>query len=68
MTAEFPPIQLHSDLAAVRALLAAAELASADLEQWQIVRACGEQRRWLRILGQRFRQDPDAYLQALEEH
>jgi hypothetical protein len=45
----------------------AAELASADLEQWQIVRARGEQRRWPRVLGRRFRQDPDAYLQALEE-
>ena len=45
----------------------AAELASADLEQWRIVRARGEQRRWPRVLGRRFRQDPDAYLQDLEE-
>ena len=45
----------------------AAELASADLEQWRIVRARGEQRRWPRVLGRRFRQDPEAYLQALEE-
>ena len=45
----------------------AAELASADLEQWRIVRARGEQRRWPRVLGRRFRQDPDTYLQALEE-
>lgn len=45
----------------------AAELASADLRQWRITRARGEQRRWPRVLGRRFRQDPDAYLQALEE-
>ena len=45
----------------------AEELASADLRQWRIVRARGEQRRWPRVLGRRFRQDPDAYLQALEE-
>ena len=43
------------------------ELASADLRQWRIVRARGEQRRRPRVLGRRFRQDPDAYLQALEE-
>ena len=45
----------------------AEELASADLRQWRIVRARGEQRRCPRILGRRFRQDPEAYLQALEE-
>jgi hypothetical protein len=45
----------------------AAELASADLQQWRTARARGEQRRWPRVLGRRFRQDPDAYLQALEE-
>lgn len=45
----------------------AAELASADLEQWRTVRARGEQRRWPRVLGRRFRRDPEAYLQALEE-
>ena len=45
----------------------AAELASADLDQWRIVRTRGEQRRWPRVLGRRFRQDPEAYLQALEE-
>ena len=45
----------------------AAELASADLRQWQTVRARVEQRRWPRVLGRRFRQNPDAYLQALEE-
>ena len=45
----------------------AAELASADRRPWQTVRARGEQRRWPRVLGRRFRQNPDAYLQALEE-
>ncbi len=45
----------------------AAELASADLDQWRTVRARGEQRRWPRVLGRRFRRDPEAYLQVLEE-
>jgi len=45
----------------------AAELASADLQRWRTVRARGEQRRLPRVLGRRFRQDPEAYLQALEE-
>ena len=48
-------------------LFTAAELVSADLEQWRTVRARGAQRRWPRVLGRRFRQDPEAYLQALEE-
>jgi hypothetical protein len=45
----------------------AAELASADLPRWRTVRARGQQRRCPHVLGRRFRQDPDAYLQALEE-
>ncbi len=45
----------------------AEELASANLQQWRITRARLAQRRLPRILGRRFRQDPDAYLQALEE-
>jgi len=45
----------------------AAELATADLQRWRTVRARGEQRRLPRVLGRRFRQDPEAYLQALEE-
>lgn len=43
------------------------ELASADRQQWQAVRARLAQRRLPRVLGRRFRQNPDAYLQALEE-
>jgi hypothetical protein len=45
----------------------AEELASADLQQWRITRARLAQRRLPRVLSRRFRQDPDAYLQALEE-
>ena len=44
----------------------AEELASADHQQWRTARARGEQRRLPRVLGRRFRQHPDAYLQALE--
>jgi len=39
----------------------------ADLEQWRTARVRFEQRRQPRVLGRRFRQNPDAYLQALEE-
>jgi hypothetical protein len=45
----------------------AEELAVADPQQWRAARARLAQRRHPRILGRRFRQDPDAYLQALEE-
>ena len=45
----------------------AAELATANLQQWRTVRARLAQRRYPRMLGRRFRQNPDAYLQALEE-
>lgn len=45
----------------------AEELASADRQQWRTARARLAQRRLPRVLGRRFRQDPDAYLQALEE-
>jgi hypothetical protein len=45
----------------------AAELATANLQQWRTARIRLAQRRRPRILGRRFRQDPDAYLQALEE-
>jgi hypothetical protein len=48
--------------------LTAEELATADLEQWRTARVRLEQRRQPRVLGRQFRQNPDAYLQALEEH
>jgi hypothetical protein len=47
--------------------LTAEELATADLEQWRTARVRFEQRRQPRVLGRRFRQNPDAYLQGLEE-
>jgi hypothetical protein len=47
--------------------LTAEELATADLEQWRTARVRFEQRRQPRVLGRQFRQNPDAYLQALEE-
>ena len=47
--------------------LTAEELATADLEQWRTAPVRFEQRRQPRVLGRQFRQNPDAYLQALEE-
>jgi hypothetical protein len=48
-------------------LFTAEALASADSQQGRTVRARWEQRHLPRLLGRRFRQDPDTYLQALEE-
>jgi hypothetical protein len=42
------------------------ELAPANLATWQTLRADLEKRRHTRALRQRFRRDPDAYLQQLE--
>ncbi|HYQ91851.1 MAG TPA: ISNCY family transposase, partial [Candidatus Competibacteraceae bacterium] len=44
----------------------AADLAAPSLERWRAKRTLLEQRRLPRILGRRFRQDPEAYLQTLE--
>jgi hypothetical protein len=45
----------------------AADLASVDHEQWRAQRAQLKQRRLPRLLGRRFRHNPEAYLQNLEE-
>ena len=45
----------------------AADLVPTHLERWRAKRALLKQRRLPRILGRRFRRDPDAYLQKLEE-
>jgi len=42
------------------------ELAPANLETWQTLRAGLERRRHTRVLRQRFRRDPDVYLEQLE--
>ena len=42
------------------------ELAPANLETWQTLRANLEKRRHTRVLRQRFRRDPEAYLRHLE--
>ena len=44
----------------------AAELVPVNLEQWRAKRTLLEQRRLPRILGRRFRQAPETYLQNLE--
>jgi hypothetical protein len=45
----------------------AADLVPTNLERWRAKRTLLKQRRLPRILGRRFRQDPEAYLQKLEE-
>jgi len=44
----------------------AADLVPPNLERWRAKRTALKQRRLPRILGRRFRQDPEAYLQKLE--
>jgi hypothetical protein len=46
---------------------AAAELAPRDIDRWLMLRAQLEQRRQTRVLRSRFRRNPAAYLQQLEE-
>ncbi len=60
-------IRLPAAVASQTHSFTAEALASADIQQWRITRARLEQRRLPRVLGRRFRQDPDAYLQALEQ-
>src|SRR6185312_417175 len=43
------------------------DLAPSDLERWRELRASLERRQAVRTLGRRFRHDPVAYLQALEQ-
>jgi len=59
--------RLPAAVASQAHLFTAEELASADIQQWRTVRARLDQRHLPRLLGRRFRQDPDTYLQALEE-
>ena len=44
----------------------AADLAGADRDAWQRLRAELEERRQRRVERRRFRRDPDGYLKALE--
>lgn len=46
----------------------AADLVPPNLERWRAKRILLKQRRLPRLLGRRFRQDPEAYLRKLEEH
>ena len=59
--------RLPAAVASQAHLFTAEELASADIQQWRTVRARLDQRHLPRLLGRQFRQDPDTYLQALEE-
>lgn len=43
------------------------DLIPADVSVWRALRAQLEKRQEIRTLGRRFRRDPDAYLQTLEE-
>nr|BDT35623.1 hypothetical protein MFMH1_52920 [Myxococcus sp. MH1] len=42
-------------------------LAPGDLDAWRTLRAQLEQRRVPRVMGRRFRADPDSYLRGIEE-
>jgi hypothetical protein len=44
-----------------------ADLAPSNVAAWRGLRASLERRRAARMLGRRFRRDPDAYLQTLED-
>jgi hypothetical protein len=47
--------------------IAVADLVPSDVEAWRDLRGSLQQRQAVRTLGRRFRRDPVAYLQALEE-
>lgn len=47
--------------------IAVADLVPSDLAAWRDLRGSLERRRAVRTLGRRFRRDPVAYLQSLEE-
>jgi hypothetical protein len=47
--------------------IAVADLVPCDLQTWRNLRGSLEQRQAVRTLGRRFRRDPQAYLQLLEE-
>jgi len=47
--------------------IAVADLVPSDVQAWRALRGALEQRQAVRTLGRRFRRDPVAYLQTLEE-
>jgi hypothetical protein len=47
--------------------VAAADLVPSDLKRWRDLRGSLERRQAVRTLGRRFRRDPVAYLQSLED-
>ncbi len=47
--------------------IAVADLVPSDVQAWRDLRGALEQRQAVRTLGRRFRRDPGAYLQAIEE-
>jgi hypothetical protein len=44
-----------------------ADLIPSDVAAWRSLRGSLERRQAVRILGRRFRRDPDAYLRSLEQ-
>jgi hypothetical protein len=58
--------QLIAGLATRNGEVSAAELAGADREKWQRLRAELDERRQRRVERRRFRRDPDRYLNELE--
>jgi len=61
------PARLPTAVASRERPFTANDLAAVDIEHWRKQRASLSQRCLPRILGRRFRQNPQAYLQELEE-
>ena len=60
-------VQLAASAATRLRSIEVADLVPSDLEAWRDLRGSLERRREVRTLGRRFRRDPGAYLQSLEE-
>ena len=61
------PVRLTASAATRLRPFGARELVPSDLKAWRELRGSLERRQEVRTLGRRFRRDPAAYLQSLEE-
>jgi hypothetical protein len=61
------PVRLVAAAATRLRPIAASDLMPSDLKAWQDLRATLGRRQAMRTMGRRFRRDPAAYLQSLEE-
>ncbi len=60
-------VRLVSALVSQHQPFSADSLAQVDLQQWQLRRESVSRQRFKRVQQRRFRQDPDAYLTAIED-